>query len=162
MPSFDLVSQIDIGELKNVINQAEREISGRYDFKGSDTKIELKDVVIELRAEDEYKMKAALDILRTKMGKRDIGMNAITPGEIIPSGNRLYKQILSINQGIDKEQSKKINKIIKSSGYKVSSTTLDDKVRIVSKKIDDLQQVFQMLKDHSDVKIELQIENMKR
>ncbi len=74
MPSFDIVSKIDMGELKNAVNQANREISGRFDFKGSSTSLDLHPEYIELKAEDEYKMRAALDILRTKMGKRNIWM----------------------------------------------------------------------------------------
>ena len=161
MPSFDLVSDVDMGELKNALNQASREISSRYDFKGSKASIELMDKIIELKAEDEYKIGAALDILRTKMAKRNIGMNSVEAGEVKPTGNQMFKQVLTINQGIDKEQAKKINKIIKGFKIKVSSAILDEKLRITGKKIDDLQETFRKLKEHNDIKIELQMDNMK-
>ena len=149
MPSFDLVSKLDMGELKNVINQTTRQIAGRYDFKGADVRVELKESSVELWAPDEYKLNAVLDILRTNMVKRNIGMNALEPEEPIPSG-------------IDKEKGKQINKLIKTSGHKVTSAYVDEKIRITGKKIDELQAIFSMLKDHKEVKMELQMENMKR
>lgn len=162
MPSYDLVSKVDMGEFKNVVNQAVREINGRYDFKGSNVSLELKESTVELKAEDEYKMKAALDILRNKMIKRGIGMNSLEPGDINPSGNRMLKQDLFLHQGIDKDKGKQINKIVKNSGLKVTSQLMDDKIRITGKKIDDLQSVFSMLKSDENLKLELQMENMKR
>ena len=101
MPSFDLVSKLDMGELKNVINQTIRQIAGRYDFKGADVRVELKEAFVELWAPDEYKLNAVLDILRTNMVKRNIGMNALEPEEPIPSGRNMLKQILQVKQGID-------------------------------------------------------------
>ena len=162
MPSFDLVSRLDMGELKNAIDQASREISSRYDFKGSDTKLELKDEFIELHSVDDYKMKAALDILRTKMVKRGLGMKCVDPGDIATSGNQRMKQILTLRNGIDKEQGKVINKIVKSSGLKLTSSYMDEKVRVTGKKIDDLQALFVMVKEDKDVKVDIQMENMKR
>ena len=162
MPSFDLVSKLDIGELKNVINQTERQIAGRYDFKGADVRVELKEEIVELWAPDEYKINAILDILRTNMVKRSIGMNTLEPEEPVPTGRNMLKQILQIKKGIDKEKCKQINKLIKNSGHKVTSAYIDDKIRITGKKIDDLQAIFGMLKGHKDVKLELQMENMKK
>ena len=162
MPSFDLVSKLDIGELKNVINQTERQIAGRYDFKGADVRVELKEEIVELWAPDEYKINAILDILRTNMVKRSIGMNTLEPEEPVPTGRNMLKLILQIKKGIDKEKGKQINKLIKNSGHKVTSAYIDDKIRITGKKIDDLQAIFGMLKGHKDVKLELQMENMKK
>ena len=162
MPSFDLVSKLDMGELKNVINQTTRQIAGRYDFKGADVRVELKEAFVELWAPDEYKLNAVLDILRTNMVKRNIGMNALEPEDPIPSGRNMLKQILQVKQGIDKEKGKQINKLIKTSGHKVTSAYVDEKIRITGKKIDELQAIFSMLKDHKEVKMELQMENMKR
>jgi uncharacterized protein YajQ (UPF0234 family) len=162
MPSFDLVSKTDMMEMKNVIQMAQREIGARYDFKGSDTELELKETTIELRASDDYKMKAALEILRGQMVKRNMGQRCIDPGKIEPHGNRGLKQIITIKNGIDKEKARIINKVIKDSGVKVSSSILDDKIRVTSKKIDDLQDIFRILRQNKDVDIELQMENMKR
>jgi cyclic-di-GMP-binding protein len=162
MPSFDLVSKLDMGEVKNALMQAQKELSSRYDFKGSKVSLELKgETALELTAEDEYKMGAALEIFRAKLIKRSLGMKNIEPGDIAPAGNQMLKQTIVLKNGIDKEQGKKINKIIKEGKFKVSSSYLEEKVRITGKKIDDLQIIFSMLKNHKDVSIELQMENMK-
>ena len=162
MPSFDLVSKTDMMEMKNALQMAQKEINARYDFKGSDVSLELKDTTIELKAEDDYKMKAALEILRGQLVKRNIGQRCIDPQKVEPSGNRMLKQVINIKNGIEKEKAKQINKIIKDSGLKVSSSILDDKIRLTGKKIDDLQEAYQMLRTNKEVDIELQMENMKR
>lgn len=162
MPSFDLVSKTDMMEMKNALQMAQKEIDNRYDFKGSDTVLELKENTIELRAGDDYKMKAALEILRGQLVKRNIGQRCIDPQKIEPSGNRMLKQNINIKNGIEKEKAKTINKIIKDSGLKVQSSIMDDKIRITAKKIDDLQEVFHMLRTNKAIDIELQMENMKR
>jgi len=162
MPSFDLVSKTDMMEMKNALQMAQKEVNSRYDFKGSDVTFELKENLIELRAEDDYKMKAALEILRGQMVKRQIGQRCIDPQKVEPSGNRMLKQIINIKNGIDKEKARTINKLIKESGLKVQSSILDDKIRLTGKKIDDLQEAYQMIRTHKDVEIELQMENMKR
>lgn len=162
MPSFDLVSKTDMMEMKNALQMAQKEVNSRYDFKGSETAFELKENLIELRAEDDYKIKAALEIFRNQMVKRKIGQRCIEPQKVEPSGNRMLKQIINIKNGIDKDKARTINKIIKDSGLKVQSSILDDKIRITSKKIDDLQAAFQLLRTHKEVDIELQMENMKR
>lgn len=162
MPSFDLVSKTDMMEMKNAVLMAQKEIANRYDFKGSNVELELKDKTIELKAEDDYKMKAALDILRSQLVKRNLGQRCIDPQKIEPHGNRMLKQVINIKNGIEKEAGKKINKIIKDSGMKVQSSIMDDKVRVTAKKIDDLQAVYAMLRQSKEVDIELQMENMKR
>ena len=162
MASFDIVCKIDMGELKNAFNLAEKEIDNRYDFKGSGTKLELGAEEITITAPDEYKMTAALDILRTKMCKRGIGINALEAGDIVPTGNRLLKQNLKLKQGIDKEMGKVINKLVKNSGLKVSSSYMDEKIRITGKQIDDLQAIWAHLKSHKEVPLDLAMENMKR
>ncbi|MFZ8933755.1 MAG: YajQ family cyclic di-GMP-binding protein [Bacteriovoracaceae bacterium] len=162
MASFDLVCKLDMGEFKNALEQTKKQVAGRYDFKGSKTTFELKEDSLEVLTEDEYKAGACLDILRTNMGKRGIGMNALEVGEIKTVGNQMVKQVHSLKQGIDKETGKKINKLIKESKIKVSSSYMDEKVRINGKKIDDLQSVFKMLQDNSELNLELQMENMKR
>lgn len=162
MPSFDLVSDIDTGELKNAIDQARREISTRYDFKGSDATVEYEKDKLVIEAANEYQVKASVDILRTKMIKRGIGVKALELEDISPTGNQRFKVEGVFKSGIDKEKGKKINKIIKESKMKVSSAYMDEKIRITGKKIDDLQEVFQMLRTHDDVGLDLQMENMKR
>lgn len=163
MPSFDLVSKLDMGEMKNVVNMAQKVIAGRYDFKGSDTTIEFKgENQLEVRADDDYKIKTALEILRAQMAKRDMGMRSIDPQDIEPSGNQKLKQMINLRSGIDKDTGKLLNKLIKESGIKVTSSYMDEKIRVQSKNIDDLQACFHMLRTHKDVKVDLQMENMKR
>jgi uncharacterized protein YajQ (UPF0234 family) len=162
MPSFDLVSKIEMSELKNAVEMSRKIVGSRYDFKGSQSTIEILENSIELKSEDEYKMKTILDILREQMVKRKIGLNNLEPDKIVPSGKNLLKQSLKIKNGIDKEMGKTINKLIKNSGLKVHSSLMDEKVRIEAKKIDDLQEVFQYLKSNPEVTQDLQMENMKK
>lgn len=162
MPSFDLVSKLDMGEVKNILNMAVKQIQGRYDFKGSDTSLELKNESIEILSEDETKLKAALDILRSQMAKRNMSMKSMEAQDPKPAGLKQLKQVLNLKFGIDKETGKKINKIVKDSGLKVQSSYMDEKVRLSGKKIDDLQDAFRMLREHDDVLVDLQMENMKR
>ncbi len=162
MPSFDLVSKFDMGELKNALNMAEKLIASRYDFKGSKCAFEFKDEKeLELRAEDDYKMKAALEILYGAMTKRNLGLRGLEAKDIEPTGNRMLKQTIIIRSGIDKEHAKTINKLIKDSNFKVSSQYMDEKIRVTSKKIDDLQGIFHYLRTHKEVDIDLAMENMK-
>ena len=163
MASYDSISKMDIQEVRNVVNMAQKQIASRYDFKGSNTSIEMKgEETIELNAPDDYKIKAALDVLRTNMAKRNVGMKSVEVGDIKPSGNQRLKQVLILKSGIDKEAGKKINKAIKESGLKVTSAYLDEKVRVTGKKIDELQDVYAMLRANDDIKLDLQMENMKR
>lgn len=162
MPSFDLVSSLDIGEMKNAIKMAQKYISGRYDFKGSDCEIIFNGSdKLEIKGDTEYQVKTALGILYENMGKRGLGLKCIDAKDILPSGNMKYKQTIILNSGIDKEKGGIINKIIKKSGFKVSSQYLDEKIRVTGKKIDDLQSVFKMLQEHKDLEIDLLMKNMK-
>lgn len=162
MPSFDLVSALDMGELKNVVNMAQKQISGRYDFKGSDCKIELKsEKELEVTAETEMRIEAAMTIFYSCMSKRGLGLKCLDVQKVTPSGNQMYKQTVILNAGINKENGKIINKLIKESKSKVSSQYLDEKIRITSKKIDELQSTFHMLKAHKDLEIDIKMENMK-
>ncbi len=164
MASFDLVSKIDEMELSNALKNTEKMIAGRFDFKGSEAKAEYKEKekVIELRAEDEMKLKAVLDILRTNMGKRGIGMKGMKESEIENSGLKNKKMTLSLTTGFDKDAQKLMNRLIKESGFKGKSQYMDEKYRIESKSIDELQGLFQFLRAHKDMTLELHMENMKR
>ena len=162
MPSFDLVSALDIGELKNVLNMAQKQISGRYDFKGSKCSIELKnEKELEVLAETEMRIEAAMSIFYGCMSKRGLGLKCLDVQKMVPTGNQMYKQSIILNSGISKENGKVINKLIKESNCKVSSQYLDEKIRVTSKKIDELQKTFQMLRNHDDLKIDVMMENMK-
>jgi cyclic-di-GMP-binding protein len=160
MPSFDIVSKLDMGEMKNVVNMAQKEIRSRYDFKGSKANIEITGEALSVTAEDEVKMKAVLDVFMGKMAKRNLGMKSLDIGKIAPSGNQMFKQTITLKQGIDKEQGKIINAFAKSAGKKIQSSYLDQKIRVTGKKIDDLQDFWQKLLSNKDVVLDLQMENM--
>lgn len=162
MPSYDLVSSLDMGELKNAINMAMKKIAGRFDFKGSTCTINLKSSTeLEIIGDSEYQVGAALEILYDSMGKRSLSLKGLEPDEVKPTGNKQHKQIIKVLSGIDKEKSKIINKAIKDSKIKVTSQYLDEKIRVSGKKIDDLREVFSMLREHKDVNIPLAMENLK-
>lgn len=164
MASFDLVSKIDEMELSNALKNTEKMIAGRFDFKGSEAKAEYKEKekVIEIRAEDEMKVKSVLDILRTNMGKRGIGMRGMKESEIESSGLKNKKMTLSLTTGFDKDAQKLMNRLIKESGFKGKTQYMDEKYRVESKSIDELQSLFQFLRTHKDMNLELHMENMKR
>ncbi len=164
MASFDLISKIDTMELNNALVQAEKIIKGRFDFKGSEATIDYKEKenIIEIRAEDETKVKAVLDILRTAMGKRGIGYRGMKESEVQPTGLKLKKMNLTLTSGFDKDAQKLVNRIMKEAGFKGKSQYMDEKFRLESKSIDDLQTIYRTLKTHPDMNLELQMENMKR
>jgi len=151
-----------MGELKNVLNMAQKQITGRYDFKGSKCSIELKnDKELEVIAETEMRIEAAMSIFYSCMSKRGLGLKCLDVQKITPTGNQMQKQVVILNSGITKENGKLINKLIKDSNLKVSSQYLDEKIRVTSKKIDELQKTFQMLRSSEELTIDLSMENMK-
>lgn len=158
--SFDVVSSVDMMEMENAINQAEKEIKGRYDFKGSMAEIKLEDDALKLNAEDEYKLGAMLDILRGKMVKRNVSLKALKPGKIEKAFQGTLKQEITIQNGITKEKAKEITAAIKESKIKVQTQINEDKIRVSSAKKDDLQAVIQLLRS-KDFEIDLQFVNMR-
>ena len=164
MASFDLVSKIDEMELQNALQNTTKMIQGRFDFKGSNAAAEYKEKekVIEIRAENEMRVKTVLDILRTNMGKRGIGFRGMKESEILNSGLNHKKMTLSLTSGFDKDAQKLMNRLIKESAFKGKSVYMDEKYRIESKSIDELQSLYQFLRTHKDMTLELHMENMKR
>jgi uncharacterized protein YajQ (UPF0234 family) len=162
MPSFDVVSEVDGQELDNAVNILKKEIENRYDFKGSNTTIELnkKDRKIHMVTSDDMKIKALREMLIGAFIKRSIDPDALEFGEPEPTGNRMFKRDATVKEGLDKDEAKKIVKIIKDSKLKVQASIMDDIVRVQGKKIDDLQDVIQLLKT-SGLGIPLQFVNMK-
>jgi len=162
MPSFDIVSKVDLQTLDNAVNVAKKEIDNRFDFKGTHVNIELnkKDMVINLEVESEMKLNQAEDVLLTKAMRQGLESNAFDMSkEFTPSGKFIRKTI-PVKNGIDKEMSKKIVKLIKDSGIKVQPAIMDDIIRVTGKKIDDLQSVIQLCRS-SNLDIPLQFINMK-
>lgn len=158
--SFDVVSQVDMQEMDNAVNQVKKEIGQRYDFRGSNASIELGEIEIKLAAEDEYKLGAILDMLRQRMAKRGIPLRCLVPGRIENAAKGTVRQQLTIQQGISKENGKKIIAAIKAMKLKVTAQMQDDQVRVSGAKKDDLQAVIQMLKA-ADFNVDLQFINMR-
>ena len=160
MPSFDVVSELDMQEVDNAINQARKEVESRYDFKGSKAEMTWDKKEVTLLAEDDYKIGAMVDILRTKMAKRGVDLRAVKLSKVEPAGGRFLRQVISFSQGIEKEKAKEIVKFVKDSKLKVQPQINDDKVRVTSKSIDELQATMQVLKSQN-FEIPLQFENMR-
>ena len=159
MPSFDVVSEIDKHELTNAIDQTNREISTRYDFKGSDAKIDLKDTTMILDATGDFQIKQIHDVMYNKLIKRGIDTRCLDIGKIQTKGIRVAQEI-KVREGIDKEAAKKIVKKIKDSKLKVQPAIQGEQVRVTGKKRDDLQAVIEMLKE-SDIDLPLQFINFR-
>ena len=162
MPSFDIVNKIDAQLVDNAINTARKEITTRYDFRDSKTSIELdkKNLVVQLTTENEMRIEAIEDVIRSRVIKQRIDPLCLDFGkERYASGNMMKKDI-KIKEGIDKETAKKIVKKIKDSKLKVEAQIMDEQVRVSGKKIDDLQQVIALVRT-TDFEVPLQFVNMK-
>lgn len=146
MPSFDVVSEIDQHELTNAIDQANREINNRFDFKGTDSKIDMVDNSLTIISSSEFQVKQIHDILETKITKRSIDIRCLEYGDILENNNEA-RQIVSIKKGVDKELARKIVKMIKTSKLKTQAAIQGEQVRITGKKRDDLQQTIAELKE---------------
>ena len=160
MHSFDIVCKIDLQELDNSIQQARREIQTRYDFKGSKTSIEFreKERDVVLTSESDFRLKAVLDILQSKMVKRGISLKAVTPGKIEPAAGGMVRQAISLQQGIPIEKAREIVKKIKDSKKKVQASIQGDTVRVSGKDRDTLQDIIGLLRN-SDFGIDMQFTN---
>ncbi|HEY9050688.1 MAG TPA: YajQ family cyclic di-GMP-binding protein [Gammaproteobacteria bacterium] len=159
MPSFDVVSEVDSHELANAIDQMNRELSNRYDFKGSDAKVELKENSLNLEAQSEFQINQIEDIVYNKLSKRDIDTRCLEKGKIEERGKRAY-QTITVRQGIDKELAKKMVKMVKDSKMKVQAAIQGEQLRVTGKNRDDLQQAIAMFKA-SDLGLPLQFTNFR-
>ena len=146
MPSFDIVSKVDTAELTNAVDQVSREISTRYDFKGTSAKIERQDNVVTLFADSEFQLKQIQDILYQRAAKRGIDVASFDAQKIEAIGGDKAKQPVKVKQGIDKELAKKVVKLIKDSGLKVQAAIQGEEVRVSGKKRDDLQAAIALLR----------------
>ncbi len=162
MPSFDIVSKVDAQDLDNAINVANKEISNRYDFKGSQINVELnkKEMVVTIEVENDMQLKQVEDIVITKAMRQGIDANSFDRSKEAGASGKLLKKTMPVKNGIDREYAKKIVKLIKDSKLKVTPAVQDDTVRVTGKKIDDLQSVIQLCKS-SNLDIPLQFVNMK-
>jgi len=159
MPSFDVVSEVDLQEVNNAVDQANREIGTRFDFKGSDAKFERNNNEIIMTAESEFQLKQMLDILQTRLTKRSVDIRALEVKDQQPSGKKIHQSVI-VRQGIDSDLARKIVKMIKDRKMKVQAAIQGEKVRVSGKKRDDLQTVIAMLKD-SKIDLPLQYDNFR-
>lgn len=161
MPSFDVVSEVDEQEVRNAIDQVEREVNTRFDFKNTNTSIEQKDMVITLRSVSEDRLAALRLVLEERLVKRGVSLKGVDYGTVEEATQNTVRQVVTIKVGISSEKSREINKLLKSDGPKgISSQTQGDSVRVSSKKRDDLQASMALLKGH-DFEIPLQFNNFR-
>ncbi|GGJ22653.1 YajQ family cyclic di-GMP-binding protein [Paenibacillus hunanensis] len=158
--SFDIVSKMDMQEMTNAINQTEKEIVSRFDFKGSKSSLTLDKETLVVISDDEYKLNALIDILQTKMVKRGLPIKNIEYGSIESASLGTVRQRLKLKQGIDQDNAKKINILIRDSKLKVKSQIQGDQIRVTGKSRDDLQAIIQLLRK-ADLTVDLQFTNMK-
>jgi len=159
MPSFDVVSDFDAHEANNAVDQANREVNTRFDFKGTGSKFVLEDDVISLTSQSDFQLQQMLDILRQKLSKRGVDIGCLKEEEIEITGNEARQKVV-MRKGIDTPLARELVKKIKSSKIKVQSAIQGDKLRISGKKRDDLQSVISLLKD-TDTDLPLQYENFR-
>lgn len=145
MPSFDIVSEINLHELANAVDQTQREIATRFDFKDADAQVEQTKENVTLDAENEFQINQMLDILYKKLAKRGIDITSLEAGQM-EIQNRRARLALKIKQGIETETGKKIVKLVKETKLKVQATIQGDQVRVTGKKLDDLQQIIALLR----------------
>lgn len=160
MPSFDVVSEIDQHELTNAVDQANRELATRFDFRGVDAKYLLEEERIVMQALEEFQIEQMRDILRDKMAKRKIDPRSLEEKDIEGSGKH-KRQALMLRNGLQQDAAKKIVKLIKDGKYKVQAAIQGDKVRVTGKKRDDLQEVIAALRKAEELEVPLQFNNFK-
>lgn len=159
MPSFDVVSEIDTHEVTNAVDQANRELEQRFDFKGTGARFEREELVVTMHAQVDFQLKQMLEILKLRLSKRGIDLSALDPQE--PEINlAAARQKVILKHGIDQETGKKIGRIIKDSKLKVQASVQGDKVRVTGKQRDDLQAAIQLLRK-SEVGVPLQFNNFR-
>jgi uncharacterized protein YajQ (UPF0234 family) len=157
--SFDVVCKVDLDEVKNAVSQAMKEIGQRYDFKGSVSKIELKDdKVLVLNSDDETKLKAVIDVLQSKLHKRGVSIRSMTYGKVEAATKGTVRQEVTIQQGIPVEKAKGLIKVLKDSKIKVQASIQGDQLRVSGKSRDDLQEVIALFKK-DDQGLDLQFTN---
>lgn len=159
MPSFDVVSDFDTHEASNAVDQANREVTTRFDFKGTKSTFKLEDNVIAMKSESDFQLAQMLDILRQKVAKRGIDVSCMDPQKPEIALNEARQKII-LKKGIDADLARRLVKVIKSSKLKVQTAIQGDKLRITGKKRDDLQAVISLLKD-TDTDLPLQYENFR-
>lgn len=160
MPSFDVVSEVDLHEVRNATDQANKEVTTRFDFKNSDASFELKDDIITLKAENTFQLKQMMDILRNKFTKRSIDASALDPQQASETGINNASQKILLKQGLDSDNGKKVVKALKGAKLKVQSQIQGEQVRVTGKKRDDLQEAIALLREQ-ELGLPLQFTNFR-
>ena len=160
MPSFDVVCEANMVEVKNAVEQANKEISTRFDFKGSDSRVEHKEQELTLFADDDFKIGQVNDVLMNKLAKRNVDVRALDPGNIEKAAGDTVKQPLKVRNGIEQELAKKITKLIKESKLKAQGSIQGDTVRVSGAKKDVLQEVITLMKRQVN-EVPLQFKNFR-
>ena len=145
--SFDITSKVNLQEVDNAVHQATREISQRFDFKCSKVSVTREGSVLLLAAEDEFKLKQVLDILETKLVKRQVPLKALTRGQVQSAGGGTVRQEIALQEGIPTEKAREIVKLIKGTKYKVQAQIQENQVRVFGRDRDDLQAVIRLLRE---------------
>ena len=157
MPSFDIVSQVDHQEVKNAVEQANKEIANRYDFKGSDARIEQAELALSAFADDEFKLGQVTDVLRGRLAKRGVDVRCLQPGTIEKISGNKVKQPIVVKVGVDAELARKIVRLVKDSKLKVQASVQGDAVRVSGAKKDALQETIALVrKSVTDVPLQYQ------
>ena len=159
MPSFDIVSEVDLHEVTNAVDQTNREVGNRFDFKGSNARVEQKESVLTVHGENEFQIRQILDIMHKRMAKRGIDIAALSEAEVQTSGNKA-SLVISVQQGINQDAARTLLKKIKESKLKLQSSIQGDKVRVTGKKRDDLQSIISQL-DSYGLQLPLQTINFR-
>ncbi|MEK6735328.1 MAG: YajQ family cyclic di-GMP-binding protein [Pseudomonadota bacterium] len=150
MPSFDIVSEVDKQEVRNAVDQVNKEVNTRFDFKGTDARVEQADYQLTVFADDEFKLEQVLDILRTKLTKRKVDVRCLDKGTVEKISGNKVKQVVTIKTGLETELAKKIVRYIKDSKLKVQGSIQGDAVRVTGAKKDFLQEAIQLIKKAVD------------
>jgi uncharacterized protein YajQ (UPF0234 family) len=146
MPSFDIVSQVDRQEVKNAVEQTNKEITNRFDFKGSDARVEQNELVLTVYGDDEFKLGQVSDVLRARLAKRNVDGRCLEPGSIEKISGDKVKRPITLKVGVSQDKAKQIQKLIKDSKLKVAASIQGDAVRISGAKRDDLQSAIQLVR----------------
>jgi hypothetical protein len=160
MPSFDIVSEVDKQEVRNAVDQVNKEVSTRFDFKGSDARVEQADYALTIFADDEFKLGQVLDILMAKLAKRNVDVRCLDKGQVEKISGNKVKQQVTVKTGVESELAKKIIRLIKDSKLKVQGSIQGDAVRVSGTKRDTLQEAMQLIKK-SITEFPLQFQNFR-
>jgi cyclic-di-GMP-binding protein len=161
MPTFDIVSQVDMQEIRNAVDQAQRELTTRFDFKGTDSTVELSDMELRLHSATEDRLRAVLQVVEEKLVKRKVSLKALDHGKPEEASKGTMRQTITLKAGLSSDNAKAINRWIKEKGPKgVQSQTQGEQVRVTGKKRDDLQTIIAGLKEE-DFGVPLQFENFR-